>query len=84
MLKLTGHTINILHLGNAVEIDIAVVTGVVTGQQLTTSLNSVTIDLNTPVNLTTENLATLSLGSISVGTNRCDCKCNWISLDRNY
>jgi hypothetical protein len=36
----------------------------ITGQQLTTSLNSVAVDLNTPVNLTT-NLATLSLNSVA-------------------
>jgi hypothetical protein len=50
-------------LNNAVEIDIAVA-ALVFGQQLTTSLNSVAVNLNTPVNLTT-NLATLSLGSVS-------------------
>ena len=60
--EVTGQQLT-LSFNGAVSIDIAVA-AVVTGQQLTTSLNSVNIDLNTPVNLTT-NLATLSLGSVS-------------------
>jgi alpha-tubulin suppressor-like RCC1 family protein len=53
-------------LNNAVEIDIAVA-ALVFGQQLTLSLGEETVDLNTPVNLTT-NLATLSLNSVIAKT----------------
>ena len=60
--NVTGQQLTLSFNGN-VDIDIAVA-ALVTGQQLTTSLNSVAVDLNTPVDLTT-NLATLSLGSIS-------------------
>ena len=61
--ELTGIQLTTTLNNNGIDIDIAVA-AVVTGQQLTTSLNNVTINLNTPVNLTT-NLATLSLGSVS-------------------
>jgi hypothetical protein len=53
-------------LNNAVEIDIAVA-ALVFGQQLTLSLGEETVNLNTPVNLTT-NLATLSLNSVVAKT----------------
>jgi alpha-tubulin suppressor-like RCC1 family protein len=53
-------------LNNAVEIDIAVA-ALVFGQQLTLSLGNETVDLNTPVNLTT-NLSTLSLNSVIAKT----------------
>jgi hypothetical protein len=63
--NLTGQQLTLSFNGN-VDIDIAVA-ALVIGQQLTTSLNSVTINLNTPVNLTT-NLATLSLNSVIAKT----------------
>ena len=63
--NLTGQQLTLSFNGN-VDIDIAVA-ALVFGQQLTTLLNNVTINLNTPVNLTT-NLATLSLNSVIAKT----------------
>jgi len=59
--NVTGQELELTLQGDVV-IDIAAAV-LVTGQQLTTSLDSVTITLDTPVNLTT-NLATLSLNSV--------------------
>jgi hypothetical protein len=60
--NLTGQQLT-LGFNGAVDIDIAVV-AILTSQQLTTALNSVSIDLNTPVNVTGQSL-TLALNSIS-------------------
>ena len=60
--NLTGQQLTLGFNGN-VDIDIAVA-ALVTGQQLTTALNSVSIDLNTPVDVTGQSL-TLALNSIS-------------------
>jgi len=60
--EVTGQELNITFLSNDVIIDIAV-TPIVTGQLLSTSLNSVTINLNTPVSVTGQSL-TLSLNSV--------------------
>jgi len=59
--NVTGQQLELTLQGD-VKIDIAVAV-LLTGQQLTTSLNSVSIDLNTPVNLTGQSL-TLALNSV--------------------
>jgi hypothetical protein len=60
--NVTGQQLTLGFNGN-VSIDIAVA-AVVTGQLLSTSLNSVSIDLNTPVNVTGQSL-TLALNSVT-------------------
>ena len=59
--NVTGQQLDINLYGD-VQIDISVV-GILTGESLSTSLNSVSIDLNTPVNLTGQSL-TLALNSV--------------------
>ena len=64
--EVTGIQLTTTLNNNGVAIDIAVA-ALVFGQQLTLSLGEETVDLNTPVNLTT-NLATLSLNSLIAKT----------------
>jgi hypothetical protein len=64
--NVTGQELDLILNGNVV-IDIAAAV-LVTGQQLTTSLNSITIDLNTPVSVTGQNLTT-AINSITITTN---------------
>jgi hypothetical protein len=64
--NITGQQLELTLQGD-VKIDIAVVVSI-TGQLLSTSLNSVTIDLNTPVDLTGQNLTT-AINSITIVTN---------------
>ena len=59
-----GENVGLSTLQGNVTVGIINVAALVFGQQLTTSLNNVAVDLNTPVNLTT-NLATLSLNSVA-------------------
>ena len=61
--SVTGQQLTLGFNGN-VDIDIAVVALVTAGEQLTTALNSVSIDLNTPINVTGQ-LLNISLNSIS-------------------
>jgi hypothetical protein len=64
--NITGQQLELTLQGD-VRIDIAAV-AIVTGQLLSTSLNSVTIDLNTPVDLTGQNLTT-AINSVTITTN---------------
>jgi hypothetical protein len=65
--NLIGQQLTLSFNGN-VDIDIAAVALVTAGVQLTATLNSVSIDLNTPINLTGQNLTT-AINSVTITTN---------------